>query len=154
MASFKRYFKSWGTFRTLLWVICGELYKIKLHKFGRGVTFGKNANISYKARFDTARPQGIFIGENTWVLAYTLILAHDHCRIFKGITTVGDNCVIGMNATILPGVTIGNEVVIGAGSVVTKDIPSNSIAVGNPARVIRTDVHVYNGIITDNGRKI
>ena len=45
---------------------------------------------------------------------------------------------IGGGTTILPGVTIGDNVVIGAGSVVTRDIPSNSLAVGNPARVIRS----------------
>lgn len=51
--------------------------------------------------------------------------------------TIGENCWIGGNATICPGVTIGDNTIIGAGSVVTKDIPSNSIAVGNPCKVIR-----------------
>ena len=51
--------------------------------------------------------------------------------------TIGDNVWIGGSVTILPGVTIGNNAVIGAGSVVTKDIPDDSIAVGNPCRVIR-----------------
>lgn len=51
--------------------------------------------------------------------------------------TVGDNVWIGGNVVVLPGVTIGNNCVIGAGSVVTKDIPENSLAVGNPCRVIR-----------------
>ncbi len=50
---------------------------------------------------------------------------------------IGDNCWIGANATICPGVTIGENSVIGAGSVVVHDIPANSVAVGNPARVIR-----------------
>ncbi len=51
--------------------------------------------------------------------------------------TIGNDCWIGGNAIILPGITIGNGCVIGAGSVVTKDIPENSLAVGNPAKVIR-----------------
>ncbi len=51
--------------------------------------------------------------------------------------TIGDNVWIGGNTCILPGVTIGSNVVIGAGSVVTKDLPDNVIAAGNPCRVIR-----------------
>ncbi len=51
--------------------------------------------------------------------------------------TIGDNVWIGGSVCVMPGVTIGNNAVIGAGSVVTKDIPDNAIAVGNPARVLR-----------------
>ena len=50
---------------------------------------------------------------------------------------IGNNVWIGANAVILPGVTIGDNTVIGAGSVVTKDIPANVVAVGNPCRVLR-----------------
>ena len=59
--------------------------------------------------------------------------------------TVGNNVWIGGSVVILPGVTIGDNVVIGAGSVVTKDIPDNSVAAGNPCRVIRA--------ITDEDRR-
>lgn len=51
--------------------------------------------------------------------------------------TIGSNCWIASNVTIVGGVTIGEGCVIGAGSVVTRDIPANSLAVGNPCRVIR-----------------
>ena len=51
--------------------------------------------------------------------------------------TIGDNCWIAGNVTVCGGVTIGTGCVIGAGSVVTRDIPENSLAVGNPCRVIR-----------------
>lgn len=50
---------------------------------------------------------------------------------------IGDNCWIGGHVTICPGVTIGDNVVIGAGSVVVKDVPSNVVVAGNPARIIR-----------------
>ena len=50
---------------------------------------------------------------------------------------IGNNVWIGANVVILPGVTIGDNTVIGAGSVVTKDIPANVVAVGNPCRVLR-----------------
>lgn len=49
---------------------------------------------------------------------------------------IGNNVFIGVNTIIMPGVTIGNNVVVGAGSIVTQSIPDNSVAVGNPARVI------------------
>ena len=52
--------------------------------------------------------------------------------------TIGDNVWIGGNVSICPGVTIGENSVIGAGSVVLKDVPPNTVAAGNPCRVIRT----------------
>ena len=52
--------------------------------------------------------------------------------------TVGDNVWIGAGVQVMPGVTIGSNVVIGGGSVVIKDIPDNSVAVGNPCRVVRS----------------
>lgn len=55
-----------------------------------------------------------------------------------GRIKVGNNVFIGMYVKIMPGVTIGNNVVIGLGSIVTKDIPDNSVACGVPARVIKT----------------
>jgi len=50
---------------------------------------------------------------------------------------IGKNCWLGAGVIVVPGVTIGDNTVIGAGSVVTKDIPSNVVAVGNPCRVLR-----------------
>ena len=50
---------------------------------------------------------------------------------------IGKNCWLGAGVIVLPGITIGDNVVIGAGSIVTKDIPSNVVAVGNPCRVLR-----------------
>ena len=55
---------------------------------------------------------------------------------------IGDHVWIGGNVTILPGVSIGDHSIIGAGSVVTKDIPANVIAVGNPCKVIKDQKNV------------
>lgn len=56
----------------------------------------------------------------------------------EGRPTIGSNVTIAPNVCVIGKITIGDNVFIGAGSVVTKDIPSNSVAVGNPARVIKT----------------
>ena len=88
----------------------------------------------------------VTIGNNVWIGPGTGIFAvahpieaagrYDGLGIAK-LITIG-NCVwIGGNSTILMGVTIGDNAVIGGGSVVTHDIPPNAVAVGNPARVIR-----------------
>lgn len=53
---------------------------------------------------------------------------------------VGENCWIGENARICKGVTIGDNAIIAANSVVTKDVPANSIAAGNPAKIVKTDI--------------
>lgn len=58
-------------------------------------------------------------------------------RMGKDFPVIGDNVYVAANATVIGDVHIGNNVIIGAGSVVVKDIPDNSVAVGNPARVIR-----------------
>lgn len=50
---------------------------------------------------------------------------------------IGKNCWLGAGVVVLPGITIGDNVVVGAGSIVTKDLPSNVVAVGNPCRVLR-----------------
>lgn len=81
-----------------------------------------------------------FIGPN--VSIYTACHSTDPVerntrREWAEPVTIGDNVWIGGSVTILPGVTIGDNVTIGAGYVVTKDIPSNSVAVGNPCRVIK-----------------
>jgi maltose O-acetyltransferase len=51
--------------------------------------------------------------------------------------TVGDDCWFGGDVTVVPGVTIGSNVVVGAGSVVTKDVPNNCVVAGNPARIVK-----------------
>ena len=66
---------------------------------------------------------------------------------------IGNNVWIGANAVVLPGVTIGDNSVIGAGSVVTKDIPANVVAVGNPCRVIR-EIGEHDKIYYYKDRKI
>ncbi len=82
----------------------------------------------------------VFIGPN--VSIYTACHSTDPIKRntrqeWAEPVTIGNNCWLGGSVTILPGVTIGDNVTIGAGSVVTKDIPSNTVAVGNPCKVIK-----------------
>lgn len=77
-----------------------------------------------------------------------ILFTHDMCRRIKCDTHIGKKCFVGANAIIMCGVTVGDEVVIGSGAIVTKDVPSNCIVAGNPAKIIREGIH------TDNYGKI
>lgn len=81
-----------------------------------------------------------FIGPNCgmYTAIHPLLAEERNAGLEKALPiTIGDNCWIGADVTILPGVTIGSNTVIGAKSVVTKDIPDHVVAVGNPCRVLR-----------------
>ena len=110
-----------------------------LRKF-YGMKIGDNTRIAKTARLDRTNPKGVHIGENTSIAYNAVILTHDFVNGVHVDTFVGDNCFIGGGSTVLPGIRIGDHCVIGAGSVVMNDIPSNSVAAGNPARLIRSGV--------------
>lgn len=132
--------------RSKLWCLFSDLYSEYLRKV-YGMNLGRGVRISYKARLDkSVNPRGVHIGDNTWILADARVFAHDHCRSLKADTFVGKNCILGVNSIVLPGVCIGDQVVVGCNSVVTKDVPSNCV-VGNPARIIKTNIRVENGKI-------
>lgn len=110
--------------------------------------------ISLKANLDRTYPKGVHVGEGSAISFDAVILSHDHIRGMYSDTVIGKYCQIGARSMIMPGVKIGDHSVIGAGSIVTKDIPPHSIAVGNPAKVIRVDVQTgLWGKITGDGRK-
>jgi len=111
-------------------------------KIGKGCVFtGKKINFG-------SEPYLIEIGDNVRITADVKFETHDGgVGIFrdeyKGINIfgkikIGDNSFIGHNSIIMPGVRIGKNVIIGAGSIVTKDILSDSVAVGVPAKVIQS----------------
>lgn len=102
---------------------------------------GHNVKISRRAVLDYSRnPKGIHVGDNTMITGNVIILAHDHVRGLMTDTYVGKCCFLGGGCIIMPGVRIGNHVIVGAGAVVTKDVPDHSVVVGNPAKIIRTGV--------------
>lgn len=102
------------------------------------MSIDKTCRISLKAKLDKTNPQGLIIKEYTYVAFGAVILAHDFPNDMSYCNTViGRKCFIGCNAIILPGIEIGDEVIVAAGSVVTKNIESNSLVAGNPARIIK-----------------
>lgn len=141
--------------RKTLWNIYSSFYPFYLRKV-YGMDIGKDVIISYKANLDKSiNPRGIHIGDFTWVLANSFILAHDHSRGIKTDTYIGSHCVIGISSIIMPGVKIGDHVVIGSGSVVTKDVESHCIVVGNPAKVVKEGIWINNkGQIVNHEERI
>lgn len=98
---------------------------------------------------DITRPSLVTIGENCCMNINFTLLTHDFTtRVFRNVgkrfinssgrVTIGNNVSFGQNVMVLKGVTIGDNCFIGAGSIVTRDIPANSIAAGSPAKVIMT----------------
>ncbi|MDE6556641.1 MAG: sugar O-acetyltransferase [Duncaniella sp.] len=113
--------------------------------YGYNIRVGENFYANFNLVILDCAPvtfgDNVFIGPN--VGFYTAIHPIDPIERSKGVEsaqpiTVGDNVWIGGGVQVLPGVTIGDNCVIGAGSVVVKNIPSNSVAVGNPCKVIKS----------------
>lgn len=113
-------------------------------EFGKNITIGNDVYINFGCTIlDCAQ---VTIGDNTLIGPNVSMYSANHSldaqeRITGGLIPkeihVGNRVWIGGNTTILAGVTIGDESVIGAGSVVTRDIPSGVVAAGNPCRVLR-----------------
>lgn len=114
----------------------------------KGATLEIGDNVGIGNRCEIVCHQLIKIGNGTMLAPNVLMFDHNHTfdlrtgvnqrQYENGSIQIGRNCWIGANVTILKDVTIGDNCVIGAGSVVVKSIPNNSVAVGNPARVIKT----------------
>jgi len=127
-----------------------------LYLRSKGVSIGKNSHFFGNIRFvniDITRPSLVKIGDNVKIVSPFALLTHGfEWAVFRekyneivgssGRVTIGNNVYIGRDAFILKGTKIGDNVIIGARSLVTKDIPSNCVAVGIPARKI-IDLDVY-----------
>lgn len=115
--------------------------------YGYNLTFGNNLGVNFDCVFLDCAP--ITIGDNCLMAPGVHIYAATHPVDAKYRqdnedyyelaypVKIGNNCWIGGRAIICPGVTIGDNVVIGAGAVVVKDVPSNVVVAGNPAKIIR-----------------
>lgn len=103
-----------------------------------GMHIGDHTAIAFYVMMDLLHPEWITIGKNCVIGYNTTILTHEYLidEYRFGHVNLGDEVMVGANVTILAGVSIGRRAVIGAGSVVTGDIPDGAFVVGVPARVI------------------
>lgn len=99
------------------------------HIWADGVYIQDSANIHIG--------KGCYFAANVGVIASNHVPSRPADHFPDEPIWIGDNCCIGMNAVILPGVRLGNNCTVGAGSIVTKSFPDNSIIAGNPAKVIK-----------------
>lgn len=124
-------------------------YRAMIHRM-RGVKIGKGVFIGSDVFIDNTYPESIVVEDYVTIISRTFIVGHtfdpvhlknvlrDKTRETKRGVTLKKGCYVGAQCCILAGVTIGECAIVGAGSVVTEDIPSYSIAVGVPAKVVRT----------------
>lgn len=109
--------------------------------FGNRVKFGKNVFINHSAILSASGgiefEDGVSLAPGCRIATINHDFNQRHTIYTYGKVTIKKNAWIGMNVTICPGVTIGKYAVVGAGAVVTKDIPDYAVAVGSPAKVIK-----------------
>lgn len=104
-----------------------------------GAKIGKHVSLGFETTLDILYPQRIAIGDDAVVGYDTVILCHGYMREFYqvGPVTIGKGASVGARCTILPGVAIGDGAVVGAMSLVNRDVPAGEFWAGVPARRIR-----------------
>ncbi len=107
-----------------------------------GMNIDPTASFSLSIKLDKTNPKGVHIAAETYIAFDAAILSHDLTRGLYLDTRIGRRCFIGARSIILPGIEIGDESIVGSGSVVTKSVPPRSIVAGNPARIIRSDIEI------------
>lgn len=121
----------------------GRTVRVELVTSGDGrLVVGRGTFLNYGVSLSAH--QEVNIGEDCLLANYVTIMDNDYHDLLdrslpgqSGSIFIGDRVWLGIRAVVLKGVTIGSDSVIGAGSVVTRDIPPNCLAVGSPARVVK-----------------
>jgi len=115
--------------------------RLMLRHFG-GVDVQPSTSVSLSSRMIAGRRGSIRVGADTLVAFKTLLYTRDPRTGKDRPIRIGERCFIGGGSTILPGVTIGDEVIVGAGAFVFEDVPPRCIVGGNPARILKRDIVV------------
>lgn len=112
---------------------------------GKNINLGKNVFINSGCRFQDQG--GIFIGDGVLVGHNVIIATLNHgfkpenrADLIPAPVRIGNKAWIGSGSIILPGITIGENAIVAAGSVVAKDVPANAVVAGNPARILRENI--------------
>ncbi len=135
----KRIFRNLMLFPS--WFLPAKQMRAGSHRW-RGVNVGKKVEIGYMVLIDNRRPELITLEDKVMIGAMAVVLSHDlSAKNTRGTEIVGpvlikEGAFIGMNSTILPGVTIGEYSIVAAGSVVSRDVPPYAIVGGVPAKQI------------------
>lgn len=145
-----KFLKSW-IFHTLAYSSPLPSLVVRYQRI-RGVKIGKNCHISPYVLIDLLHPELIKIEDNVTISSHTMIFAHvnpsaneflkkhGYPRMIKPVT-IKNGAVISVGCIIIAGVTVGENSIVGAGSVVAQDVPDYCVVVGNPARVIKRIEH-------------
>jgi len=122
----------------------------KAYYRSNGIVIGEGTYISPRAYIDTHPPGRVVIGKNCYITRNVVILCHTDSRrggplgIWaerggerdSGDVHIGDNVFIGVNSVVMPGVTIGDDAIVGALTLVDRDVAAGKVAVGIPARIV------------------
>jgi len=136
-----------GFVRNALMALCARCRRILA-----GNDIGRDTRIALRAYIDLTNPRGVHIGEGTFVETGAAVLAHDPSRPFHSHTFIGRDCFIGMRALIMPGVKVGDQSIVLAGSLVKEDVPAGSMVARCPARVLRSGIRTGKyGVLLEAG---
>lgn len=147
-----KYFLSNASFKFTVWFRLGAYLRTKKNIFFKmlyAIVFLIHKHNQYltgiQLRLETKVGEGLRFQHFSCIVINEATIIGKNCLIFQGVTIgvgtsgiprIGNNVILSSGAKIIGGITIGNNVTIGANAVVTKDVPDNSIAVGIPAKVI------------------
>ena len=141
-----KFFKTWLLHKTAYSSVLSS-WIVKMQRL-RGVKIGNNCHFAPYVLIDLLYPKMIFIGNNVTISSNVMIFAHVNPTTNPSLkkhgypravnpVKINDGVIIGPGSIITAGTTIGKNCIIGVGSVVSTNIPDNSVVLGNPARVIK-----------------